>query len=156
MVSSLIKAFFEGPKFKREITLNRASEVIRWWESRRLFFNLVVGCTGILTCILCIACAVIAESFVGEAIGIPDGPLLGVFFILFYGILANVFYTGGWIVELTFRTSTTAKRSGEFALKAFRAGTAFSILLTLCPAVLCWLAFAIALFHGQKHGLPGE
>jgi hypothetical protein len=41
---------------------------------------------------------------VGEAIGILDGPLLGVFGILIYGILANVFYTGGWIAELALRT----------------------------------------------------
>jgi hypothetical protein len=156
MVSRSIKAFFNRPEFKREFPLTGPWEVIRWWESRRLFFNFVVGCTGILTCILCIACAVLAESFVGEAIGMTDGPLLGVFFILFYGILANVFYTGGWVAELTYRTSTIAERSGELALKAFRIGMGFSILLTLCPAVLSWLGFAIALMHGQKHGPPGE
>ncbi|HEY5253260.1 MAG TPA: hypothetical protein VIJ53_01315 [Acidobacteriaceae bacterium] len=156
MVSRSIKAFFNRPEFKRELPLTSPWEIIRWWESRRVFFNMVVACTGILTCILCIACAVIAESVVGEAIGMPDGPLLGVFFILFYGILANVFYTGGWIAELTYRTSSTAERSGEFAVKAFRAGMGFAILLTLCPAVLSWLAFTIALLHGQKHGPPGE
>jgi hypothetical protein len=32
----------------------------------------------------------------------------------------------------------------------------FSILLTLCPAVICWIAFAVALLKGQKHGPPGE
>jgi hypothetical protein len=156
MVSRSIKAFFSRPEFKRELPLTRPLEVIRWWESRRVFFNVVVGCTGMLTCVLCIACAVIAESFVGEAIGMTDGPLLGIFFILFYGILANVFYTAGWITELTYRTATTAERSGEFALKTFRIGITFSIFLTLCPALLSWLAFAIALFHGQKHGPPGE
>jgi len=156
MVSRSIKAFFNRREFKRGLPAASGGEVIQWWESRRLFFNLVVGCTGILTCILCIACAVIAESFVGEAIGMPDGPLLGVFFILFYGILANVFYTGGWIAEILLRASTTAKRSAAFALNAFRVGMGFSILLTLFPAVLSWLAFAIALLHGQKHGPPGE
>jgi len=152
----LIKAFFDGPKFKRKTPLNSASEVIRWWESRRFFFNCVVGCTGIITCILMIICAFTAESFVGEAIGMSDGPLLGLFGILLYGIMANVFYTGGWVAELAARTSLTAERSAAFGLKAFRAGVAFSIFLTFCPSVLCWLAFAIALLHGQKHGPPGE
>jgi hypothetical protein len=156
MISRSTKAFFNRPEFKRELPLNGPLEVIQWWETRRVFFNYVVGCTGIITCILVIVCAFIADSVVGEAIGMTDGPLLGIFFILFYGILANVFYTAGWIAELTFRTSTTAKRSAAFGLKAFRAGMVFSIFLTLCPAVLCWLAFAVAFLHGQKHGPPGE
>ena len=73
------RAFFDGPNFKRDFRLDRPGEVIRWWESRRLHFNVVVGCTGIITCILMIVCAFTAENVVGEAIGMPDGPLLGVF-----------------------------------------------------------------------------
>ncbi len=156
MLLRMMKSFFGRPEFKRDVSAAGAGEIIRWWESRRVFFSVVIGCTGMLTCVLCIACALLAESLVGEAIGMPDGPLFGVFFILFYGILANVFYTAGWITELAYRTSTTAERSGEFALKAFRVGMGFSIFLTLCPAILSWLAFAIALLHGQKHGPPGE
>jgi hypothetical protein len=86
----------------------------------------------------------------------PDGPLLGVFGIFFYGILANVFYTRGWICELLLGSVTTAKKSAAFGLKAFRVGIAISIFITLCPAALSWFAFAIALLHGQIHGPPGE
>jgi hypothetical protein len=127
-------------------------EVIRWWEGRRLFFNSVVGCTGVITCVLLIVCALTADSTVGEPIGMPDGPLLGVFGIVFYGILANVFYTGGWISELLLRAVTTTEKASALGLTAFRAGVYFSILLTLCPAVVCWIAFAVALLKGQKHG----
>jgi len=86
----------------------------------------------------------------------PDGPLLGVFAIVFYGILANLFYTGGWISELLLRAVTTTEKASAFGLRALRAGVYFSILLTLCPAVVCWIAFAVALLKGQKHGPPGE
>ncbi len=91
-----------------------AGEVIRWWEGRRFFFNSVVGCTGVITCVLLIVCAFTAESSVGEPIGMPDGPLLGVFGIVFYGILANVFYTGGWISELLMRAVTTTEKASAF------------------------------------------
>lgn len=131
-------------------------EVIRWWEGRRFFFNSVVGCTGVITSVLLIVCAFTAESSVGEPIGMPDGPLLGVFGIVFYGVLANIFYAGGWISELLMRAVTTTEKASAFGLRAFRTGVYFSILLTLCPAVVCWLAFAVALLKGQKHGLAGE
>jgi hypothetical protein len=103
-----------------------------------------------------IICAVISDSMVGEAIGLPDGPLLGVFGVFLYGLLANVFYTSGWICELLLRTMTPPERSAAFGVRAFRFGMRFSILLTLSPAVICWIAFAVALLHGQKHGPPGE
>ncbi|HEY0796899.1 MAG TPA: hypothetical protein VGD64_14095 [Acidisarcina sp.] len=156
MLPGVIRSFFDGPRFKRDQPHNSAAEVIRWWESRRFFYNVIVGCTGIITCILMIACALTAEPVVGEAIGIPDGGIWGIFAIFFYGILANVFYTGGWISELALRTKITADRSAAFGVKAFRAGVAFSIFITLCPAAVCWVGFGIAVLHGQKHGPPGE
>jgi hypothetical protein len=52
----------------------RPEEVIRWWEGRRLYFNSVVGFTGVITCVLLIICAFTADSIVGEPIGMPDGP----------------------------------------------------------------------------------
>lgn len=86
-------------------------EVIRWWEGRRFFFDSVVGFTGVTTCVLLIICAFTADSTVGEPIGMPDGPLLGFFAIVFYGILANLFYTCGWISELLRRAVTATKRA---------------------------------------------
>jgi hypothetical protein len=85
---------------------------------------------------------------------LSDGPLLGIFGIFLYGILANAFYTSGWICELLLRKVMTTERRATMGLKAFRFGTIFSILLTLSPAAICWIAFAVALLHGQKHGPP--
>jgi hypothetical protein len=86
---------------------------------------------------------------------LPEGPLLGVFGIVAYGILAN-FYTGGWAGELLIRAITKAERASAFGQKAFSVIVNFSILLILCPAAFCWLAFAVALAKGQKHGPVGE
>ncbi len=84
-----------------------------------------------------------------------DGPLLGLFLIVPYAVLANVCYTGGWVAELLVRAAGKADNATAFGLKAFRVGVTFSILITLSPAVICWLSFAVALFKGQKHGPLG-
>jgi hypothetical protein len=152
----LLHGFYDRPIFKRETPIDESRDVIRWWESRRLFFNFAVGCAGILTCILLIVCAFVSEPIVGEAIGLPDGPLLGIFGIFFYAIFANLFYTFGWICELLVRTMTTAEKSAVLGLKSFRAGVTCSILLTLSPIIVCWLAFALAVLHGQTHGSAPE
>jgi hypothetical protein len=156
MVSAWIGAFYERPDFRRSQSAINALDVIKWWESRRLFFNLAVGCAGLVTGILLITCAVTSDSFVGEPIGMTDGPLLGVFSIIPYAIIANICYTGGWVAELLVRMAGKVESAGAFGLKAFRFGVTFSILITLCPAALSWLAFAVALLRGQKHGPLGE
>jgi len=48
------------------------------------------------------------------------------------------------------------KRSTSLGLKAFRIGLAFSIFITLVPAIVCWIVFAVALLKGQKHGPIGD
>jgi hypothetical protein len=156
MANSWLRRFYERPDFARTEPVIGALEIIRWWESRRVFFNLVVGCTGLFTCFLLIVCAITADSFVGEPIGMTDGPLLGILLIIPYALLANVFDTGGWISELLFRASGRAQSAAAFGLKAFRAGITFSIIVTLSPAAFSWFVFAIALFKGQKHGPTGE
>ena len=73
-----------------------------------------------------------------------------------YALLANVCYTGGWISELLVKSTRKAEAASAFGLKAFRVGITFSIFITLCPAAICWFAFAIALLKGQKHGPISE
>jgi hypothetical protein len=156
MVGSWLKKFYERPDFIRSQAVIGAPDVIRWWENRRLFFNVVVGITGLVTCVLLVVCAFTADSMVGEPIGMTDGPLLGVFMILPYAVLANICYTAGWISELLVRTTRTADDAAAFAIRAFRAGITFSIFITLSPAAICWLVFVVALIKGQKHGPPVE
>lgn len=149
-------ALYDRPVFRRELPVADKRDVIHWWESRRIFFNVVVGCVGIITCILMIVCAFVSEPIVGEAIGLPDGPLLGVAGIIAYAFFANICYSFGSASELLLRTRMTADRAATFSIHAFRAGITFSVLLTFSPAVVCWLAFAAALLNGQKHGPISE
>ena len=82
-------------------------QVIGWWELRRIPFNLIVGLIGITTVIA----------------------------ILGYGVMANVFYTGGWVAELLVRRYRREWAHG-FAPVSFAAGLAFSVVLTLTPVMI--------------------
>lgn len=148
-MTSSIAALFNGPMYERGVLQDRAA-VIAWWEKRRFFYNKVLAAVGTVTCILMISCGVISEPLMGEPIGIPDPPILVPLGIIFYGIMANVCYTGGWIAELLlarFRPGTQAER---FGVRAFRIGVKFSIALTIFPALLCWGVFLFSLVTGKR------
>ena len=77
MLRRALQRVLDGPSYQREQPVDSPNQVVQWWEARRLFFNAVIGCAGLITCLMVIICAVISDSMVGEAIGLPDGPLLG-------------------------------------------------------------------------------
>lgn len=115
-----------------------------------MFYNAVVGLVGVVSVVLMICCGVLAEPLVGEAIGIPDGPIFIPFFIGVYGVLANVCYTGGWIAELILSRFTQDGNTNAFAVWVFRVGVRFSIFVTLFPAVLSWAVFLFSLATGRR------
>jgi hypothetical protein len=127
-------------------------EIIEWWESRRVFYNLVLVLVGMAGVFLMLLCGVLAELLVGEAIGIPDGPILVPFGAIAFGFLANVFYTGGWIAELLLSKFKHDRNTNVFGVRAFRLGVKFSIFITLFPALLAWAVFLFSLATGRRAG----
>ncbi len=121
--------------FSRREELPGTFDIIKWWEVRRIPFNLAVGTAGIFTLIVILAVAGIASEKFGEPLGLPDPPIIAVFAVIGYGIGANICFTGGWIVEIVVR-KIWAERVGAFAQISFALGFAFSVLLTLLPAGL--------------------
>ena len=144
-----IAGLFNGPMYERGAIEDRAA-VIAWWEKRRFFYNKILAGVGTLTCILMISCGVISEPLVGEAIGIPDPPILVPLGIIFYGIMANVCFTGGWIAELLLARLRPEARTDLFGLRAFRLGVKFSVAVTIFPALLCWAVFLFSLVTGKR------
>jgi hypothetical protein len=144
----LLDKLFKGPAYERRSPLSDPVQIRKWWEERRLFYNKIVGGVGIVTCVLMISCGVVSEPIVGEAIGLPDPPILVPLGIIAYGIAANICYTGGWIVESFLSKKGTAD-TDEFGVRAFSCGVKFSAGLTLFPAVLCWVVFLISLAKGR-------
>ena len=76
--------------------LMTTGQVIRWWELRRLLYNLILFVVGV---------AAIAgmEWLMTKVIPLGEDavePMILVLGVLVYGFLANVCYTLGWVVEL--------------------------------------------------------
>lgn len=134
-MATVVRWLRERPLFRRDAPVTTARQVIGWWESRRPSYNLIVGCAGILTCVAMLLLAVIAEVFFHSDFGMPDPPIFAIVGVILYGVFANVCYTGGWIVELAVR-KLWPDEADVFAKATFSLGLAFSILLTLAPAIV--------------------
>ena len=124
-----------SPIWRREATPASAGKVIGWWEIRRFPFNMIVGCAGIVTCVVILLIAIAASVFFDSDFGLPDPPIFAVFGVIFYAFMANLCFTGGWVTELAVR-SLWPEHANQFAVWSFRAGMLFSVALTLAPAVV--------------------
>jgi len=109
-------------------------QVIRWWELRRLLYNailFVIGIGSILGMELLMAKVIPVGEDAIEPMALP-------FCVVGYGIMANLCYTLGWIVELIGRRNDAA-RARLRAKKLFLMGLWFSCLLTSAP--FCSVSF---------------
>jgi hypothetical protein len=112
-------------------------QVIFWWEIRRILFNLALLVIGVTS--------IAGMEFIMDKV-IPAGedaiePIALILGVLFYGVMANVCYTFGWVVELLMRKKDPlkARQQGQ---RFFKLGFAGSCLLTTLPfwfGCLQWL-----------------
>lgn len=111
-------------------------DAIVWWEIRRIPFNLAVGLVGFAASltVVCVGGLLVkpGEDFVE--------PMLLIFGGVAYGLLANAFYTLGWVSELLWTWGDTSK-TAPLRNRIFWLGLAASAGLTLLPAgavVVLW------------------
>ena len=113
--------------------------IVRWWESRRLAYNLFVGGAGLLSLGVMELIALLPPGLPGASV-----PLLGVFA---FGVMANVCYLIGPAIEIALQ-----KLWGENLLPVgpslFRMGLTFSVGLALFPALLFMIAWVVQLVSG--------
>ncbi len=86
----------------------------------------------------------IGENFLGIPIGITDPPILSIFAVIVYAIMANICYTGGWITELIV-ASVWELQGQHFGKISFALGFIFSVLLTIIPGILIVLMLGVEL-----------
>jgi hypothetical protein len=125
----------------KDISPSTRKEIIVWWESRRLRFNLYVGIVGAVSWLL----ALVAGSAVvkpGIDFEEPIAMLIGPFI---YGFLANACYTLGWIVD-------TISYDGTPRARLYKAGIVFSVVVTALPGVWAVVAWLITVISGHKLG----
>ena len=124
--------------------MKRPWDAIVWWEIRRFPYNAVLAILGIITIGIVMS---VGSRFAapGEDVEEPLGLIIGA---LLYGIVANAFYTLGWISELLWSGGDTS-RTESLRKRVFSVGLIVSCAVTLVPAVLIpalWLTF------GFQHG----
>ncbi len=124
--------------FRRPEPFTSPGQLILWWELRRIPYNLIVGFTGVVTCISSVLLIVLPEAAAQhKAVSEVQlgSPFLGVISILVYGVAANVCYTAGWSTELLVKLvwGDRAKAYGEIV---FTLGLLFSVGLTLLPLLV--------------------
>lgn len=128
-MTALTRFFFRAP-----YSLPRTGEILRWWESRRLGYNLAVGAAGLVS----LTTVALAE-FLPPISRLPTFPL-GL--VVIYGILANVCYSVGPMADMVI----CRKWGRDYAALGpaiFRYGFVFAVGLTLLPvpmAVVSYLA----------------
>lgn len=130
--------------YSRDYSPQTTWERIGWWESRRVPYNLIVGIVGLFTCILFALVGVTAEVLFGSEFGMPDPPIFGVFLVALYAVGANICYTGGWIAELCV-AKLWPREADRFASRTFSLGLALSVLLTLTPGLILFVAGILGL-----------
>jgi hypothetical protein len=115
------------------------TDIVRWWEARRLRFNFYVGAVGVVTWLL----VMIAGSAAVKPGEDFEEPLAMIFGPFVYAFLANVCYTLGWIADTA--SSQKRPRAG-----LYKAGVVFSVVLTALPGVWAVVAWLMTLITGHK------
>jgi hypothetical protein len=113
--------------------------VIRWWESRRPFFNTVIGAAGLLTLGISSALATLPPH--PQPFALPWGA------VLVYGLMANLCYSAGAPIDLMLRRRL-GDRAPAVGQALFRYGFVFSLGLTLLPIVLVAVGWVMRWFIG--------
>jgi len=107
-------------------------EIIRWWETRRTVYNAIMLVAGLITIILAVS--------LGE-ISLPD-TINALPPVLIFAISANLFYTLGWIVEITcarfISNKEVLQKTGPVL---FIAGLSLSVLFTVAIDIALLVTF---------------
>ena len=113
--------------------------IVRWWESRRLAYNLFVGGAGLLSLGAINLITLIPPGL--PSVGFPWQV------VVVFGVMANVCYLLGPAIEIALQ-----KLWGEKLLPVgpalFRMGLTFSVGLALFPTLIVMIGWVIRVVSG--------
>jgi hypothetical protein len=130
-MSALTRILFPLPDYRRT-----PMTLLRWWESRRLTYNVAVGGAGLLSLGVLEFFSVLPPRLPG-----PAFPWQGV---VVYVVLANLGYSLGWAVEVGMR-ALWKERAPDAGPAMFRQGLTFAVGLTLLPIPMAALSWVVRL-----------
>jgi hypothetical protein len=132
-------AMDSAPVASSGVTISSRGGIIRWWEVRRLHYNLFVGLSGLISMVLVL---VAGSAAVKPGVDFEE-PLGMILFPIAFGIMANLCYTAGWITDIFLYRGAPRSR-------LFQTGLIFSIALAALPGLWAVIAWLITLYTGQK------
>ena len=130
-MSALTRILFPLPDYRRT-----PWSLLRWWESRRLTYNVAVGGAGLVTLGALGLFSILPP-------GMP-GPVPAVRGVVVYAVMANLGYCLGWGAELVMR-ALWKERAPDAGPALFRQGLSFAVGLTLLPVPMIALAWLVRL-----------
>jgi hypothetical protein len=122
-----------------EVSSRTRREIFGWWEARRFRFNIYVGIIGAITWLLVLSAG---SAAVKPGIDFEE-PIVMIFGPLIYGIVANICYTFGWIVDTVFYR-------GMPRTQLYKGGIIFSVVLTALPGVWAVVAWLMTVITGHR------
>jgi len=125
----LIARLFRVPGGQRS-----ALRIIWWWELRRIPYNLIMAVVGMASMFCIVGIDALPPRLPEEQLMWSPG-----FSAMGFGILANIAYTAGWIVELILRPALPND--------AFKFGLGFSIVMAIVPPVVDFGAWLLRAVH---------
>ena len=135
-MSQLTEFLFPAPAERRP------GAIWRWWEKRRLAYNLWVGSAGLVTVLVGTAVSLLPPAPMGppplSMIWIP---------IAIFGVLANVFYTSGAVIEVLVN-KIWGREILPVGPALYRMGLTFSVGLALFPTLILILGWVFRIVTG--------
>jgi hypothetical protein len=111
------------------------SDIVKWWEARRLRFNLLVGSVGVVSWILVLYIGLgLLPVQVGFNYWEPFVMILGP---ILYCVSANLCYSLGWVID------TMLSYRGHPRVFLYKAGLIFSLILTALPGFCSVVAYSV-------------
>ena len=126
-MSALTRILFPAPAEVRS-----TASIFRWWESRRLTFNLAVGGAGVVTLAAMKFIALLPPLSVNMPVFWPG--------VVAYGVFANLFYSLGFATEAAMQRAWH-EETPRVGPALYRQGLVFSVGLTLFPIALMGIAW---------------
>ncbi len=123
--------------------------IIKWWEKRRLTYNLVIGLGGAVTFL-------VIQLLVQFAEGVKDfdwNPLIfpEVDHLIIFAVVANLLFTFCWVVESCFMFVSKKKIRALGGVKVLKWGLIASLALIIAPA---WALFSVWVAHSWGGDTP--
>jgi hypothetical protein len=131
-MSTLVEFLFPAPAERTP------AAILRWWERRRLPYNLMVGGAGIVS----LGLANLLFALPPE----PISPMLDWRPIVVFGVLANLCYGLGSVVEIVLQ-SVWRGRLLPVGPTLYRMGLTFSVGLALFPTLIAGLTLGFRILR---------